>query len=189
MHAKLNEIRGLADAIAEVQVDYGPEWNQEKENNIRYTCDKVLDSRGFMNEDSIPYESEFKEFNEWMQTLITNASYNWSMLKYLDLSITVYDLDIRYYIDFSELIHGYTQRLTVYEKIIDTDGSINPNMTFNFKIDIPGWIHMYKLIKKIYTKNDGSATHHLVQIVDEIAHEIEVAMPQFTVEFFKSIPL
>lgn len=87
MKVYLNEITGIDDAIVSMFMSKRS-WTREKELEIRRICDKVLDNRGkLIISDRL--SSELKQFNKWMDSLVKWGWTHTTMLRFIDMSITV----------------------------------------------------------------------------------------------------
>ncbi|EML6501689.1 FAD-dependent thymidylate synthase [Clostridioides difficile] len=87
MKVYLNEITGIDDAIVSMFMSKRS-WTREKELEIRRICNKVLDNRGkLIISDRL--SSELKQFNKWMDSLVKWGWTHTTMLRFIDMSITV----------------------------------------------------------------------------------------------------
>ena len=86
MNVYLNGITGIDDAIVSMFMSKRT-WTRELEDDIRNTCKKVLDKNGFPNENQ---NAEcLEKFNNWINSLTKWGIKHITLLRYIDLSITV----------------------------------------------------------------------------------------------------
>ena len=67
MKVILNSVDGISDAI-EAMFFSKRSWNIDKHNEIRKTCDIVLDKHGFLNNGLLRTEENelyYQQFNNW----------------------------------------------------------------------------------------------------------------------------
>jgi len=92
MTVYLNEMTGIADAIVSMFISKRT-WSREMENKIRHITECVLMKNGALKDvDTITVEgnlSMLDTFNEWMETLIKWGWKHITMLRFVDMSITV----------------------------------------------------------------------------------------------------
>lgn len=86
MQVYLNEISGIADAITSMYMSKRS-WTRELEEEIRSVCFAVLDYKGRIAQNA-PH-NELGRFNEWMERLIKWGWKHITMLRFIDLSVTV----------------------------------------------------------------------------------------------------
>lgn len=82
----LNEITGIADAIVSMYMSKR-NWSRELEDEIRSVCWSVLDNKGRFNRNA-PAD-ELEKFNDWLERLIKWGWKHITMLRFIDMSITV----------------------------------------------------------------------------------------------------
>jgi hypothetical protein len=87
MKVYLNKITGIDDAIVSMFLSKRS-WTRELENEIRDTCHITLDSTGRINLDDF-WESHTTKFNTWMSSLVKWGWKHTTMLRFIDMSITV----------------------------------------------------------------------------------------------------
>lgn len=87
MKVYLNEITGYADAITSMFMSKRT-WDRTLEEEIRHICNYVTDRRGYLNDISHD-RPEWSYFTQWMGTLTKWGKKHITMLKFIDLSITV----------------------------------------------------------------------------------------------------
>lgn len=92
MKVYLNEMTGIADAIVSMFMSKRT-WTKEKECHVRDVCNYVLDKTGALksinevsNDDDI---GKFNIFADWMDVLIKWGWKHTTMLRFIDMSITV----------------------------------------------------------------------------------------------------
>lgn len=90
MKVYVNRITGIDDAIVSMFMSKRT-WTRELENQIRSTCFAVLDDYdGKLCTDQYTLSSEnFKNFKDWMDKLTKWGQHHITMLRFIDLSITV----------------------------------------------------------------------------------------------------
>ncbi len=86
MKVYVNEITGLADAIVTMFMSKRS-WTREKENDIRDTCEKVLDRQGRMLAGA--GSEELKKYEGWLESLIKIGCRHITLLRFIDISVTV----------------------------------------------------------------------------------------------------
>ena len=86
MQTYLNEITGIADAIVSMYMSK-KNWTRELELGIRSVCSRILDSKGKIITNSLK-EDQLK-YNEWMVKLTKWGCNHITMLRFIDMSITV----------------------------------------------------------------------------------------------------
>ena len=88
MKVYLNSITGIDDAIISTMMSKKT-WTREKENHVRYVVSKCTDRCGFpVKENTIP-EDIVEEFNKNIDILIKWGWAHITLLRFIDLSITV----------------------------------------------------------------------------------------------------
>lgn len=87
MRVYLNEITGIADAIVSMHMSRRS-WNKEKENEIRDVCNDVLTETGELAP-TIYNSNSIGVYNGWVETLIKWGQKHITMLRYIDISVTV----------------------------------------------------------------------------------------------------
>jgi hypothetical protein len=88
MKVYVNSITGIDDAIVTMFLSKHT-LTRELEEHIRAVCDRVLDSSGrYVNCDA----EDFDEFNEWLLKLTKWGRNHITMLRFIDISCTVYGL-------------------------------------------------------------------------------------------------
>ena len=92
MNVYVNEITGITDAIVSMHMSRRS-WSRCKESDIIETCDLVLDRRGKFVGDSVYTDNNHgytnKLYNEWIDTLLKWGHKHITMLRYIDISVTV----------------------------------------------------------------------------------------------------
>lgn len=88
MKTYLNQISGIDDAIVSMYMSKRS-WTREKEMHIRETCKKVLRWNGSLAEPCADLEKELNEFSDWMAKLVKWGQRHITMLRFIDMSITV----------------------------------------------------------------------------------------------------
>lgn len=88
MKVYVNSINGIDDAIVTMFLSKHT-LTKELEEHIRTICNRVLDSSGrYVNCDA----EDFDEFNEWLLKLTKWGRNHITMLRFIDISCTVYGL-------------------------------------------------------------------------------------------------
>ncbi len=92
MKVFLNEISGIDDAITSMFMSKRT-WNREMEQNIRETCKAVLERNGALKSlESLKSEgciNELDRFTDWLDTLIKWGRKHITLLRFVDMSVTV----------------------------------------------------------------------------------------------------
>lgn len=88
MKVYLNSISGIDDAIVSMFMSKRS-WNREKEMHIREICGQVLQKNGSLVEYNTDLAKEFEEFSDWMAKLVKWGQKHITMLRFIDMSITV----------------------------------------------------------------------------------------------------
>lgn len=86
MKVYLNEITGIADAIVSMFMSRRS-WTREKEIEIRETCERVLSREGRIRPEAD--EEDLKKYNDWMTSLVKLGWHHITLLRFIDISITV----------------------------------------------------------------------------------------------------
>lgn len=86
MKIYVNEITGIADAIVSMFMSKRS-WTREKELEIREVCERVLTRQGRIKEDV--GEEDMDKYNTWMDSLIKWGWIHITMLRFIDISVTV----------------------------------------------------------------------------------------------------
>ncbi len=89
MEVYINSVTGIDDAIVTMFLSKHT-LTKELEDHIRSVCGKVLNSRGYYN--SFVDEGDFAEFNDWLLKLTKWGRNHITMLRFVDISCTVYGL-------------------------------------------------------------------------------------------------
>lgn len=86
MNIYVNEITGIADAIVTMFMSKRS-WTREKELEIRDICERVLSRQGKILEDVD--EEDLNKYNKWIDNLIKWGWHHTTMLRFIDISVTV----------------------------------------------------------------------------------------------------
>lgn len=86
MNIYVNEITGIADAIVSMFMSKRS-WTREKELEIRDVCDRVLSRQGKIKEDA--NEEDLEKYNKWIDSLVKWGWRHITMLRFIDISVTV----------------------------------------------------------------------------------------------------
>lgn len=86
MKIYVNEITGIADAIVSMFMSKRS-WTREKEMEIRNTCEAVLDRHGRILEDAD--KDALEKYNTWLESLVKWGWRHTTMLRFIDISVTV----------------------------------------------------------------------------------------------------
>lgn len=86
MEVYLNEISGIGDAIVSMFISKRS-WTRSKELEIRDLCAEILDRKGMVKADADP--AKVAQLNDWLNTLVKWGWTHITMLRFIDLSITV----------------------------------------------------------------------------------------------------
>lgn len=89
MKVYVNSITGIDDAIVTMFLSKHT-LTKELEDHIRDVCSKVLNAKGRYN--SLVGETDFTEFNDWLLKLTKWGRNHITMLRFIDISCTVYGL-------------------------------------------------------------------------------------------------
>lgn len=89
MEVYINSVTGIDDAIVTMFLSKHT-LTKELEDHIRSVCGKVLNSKGYYN--SFVDEGDFAEFNDWLLKLTKWGRNHITMLRFIDISCTVYGL-------------------------------------------------------------------------------------------------
>ncbi len=88
MKTYLNQISGIDDAIVSMYMSKRS-WTREKEMHIRQVCRQVLHWDGSLIEYRADLAEELEEFSGWLSKLVKWGQRHITMLRFIDLSITV----------------------------------------------------------------------------------------------------
>lgn len=88
MKTYLNQVSGIDDAIVSMYMSKRS-WTREKEMHIRETCRKVLRQNGSLIEYREDLAKELEEFSGWLSKLTKWGQKHITMLRFIDMSITV----------------------------------------------------------------------------------------------------
>lgn len=86
MKIYVNEITGIADAIVTMFMSKRS-WTREKETEIRNTCEAVLDRHGRILADAD--KEALEKYNTWLDSLVKWGWRHTTMLRFIDISVTV----------------------------------------------------------------------------------------------------
>ena len=86
MKIYVNEITGIADAIVSMFMSRRS-WTREKELEIRGVCERVLTREGRIREDA--GAEDLSKYNDWLGRLIKWGWHHITMLRFIDISVTV----------------------------------------------------------------------------------------------------
>ena len=134
MKVTLNGVSGIDDAIVSMYLSKRS-YTEELEENIRSTCDTVLNRRGFIRPDAP--EEQLNQLNEWIDMITRIGKKHITVLRYIDFSVTVTGLHRGATDDFDSHAkrlenrivrsstrlssHGYEMSDYYKDKIIPTD--------------------------------------------------------------------
>lgn len=88
MKIYLHSIDGIADAIISMHMSKRT-WTRDMEREIYRITDKVLDRNGRYQIDPDSKDPDVVQFNDWLSKLVKWGRQHITMLKFIDLSITV----------------------------------------------------------------------------------------------------
>jgi hypothetical protein len=88
MTVYLNEITGIPDAIVSMFMSKRS-WSREKEREIREVCARTLTQDGTLKADTENSAENFSMFAEWLDTLVKWGWKHTTMLRFIDMSVTV----------------------------------------------------------------------------------------------------
>lgn len=88
MKAYLNSIQGIPDAITSMFMSKRT-WTRDKEQEIRDACDYVLDRTGRFQINPDSKNERVVQYNKWLGSLTKWGTQHITMLKFIDLSVTV----------------------------------------------------------------------------------------------------
>lgn len=88
MKAYLNSIQGIPDAITSMFMSKRT-WTRDKEQEIRDACDYVLDRTGRFQINPDSKDERVVQYNKWLGSLTKWGTQHITMLKFIDLSVTV----------------------------------------------------------------------------------------------------
>lgn len=91
MKVYVNKISGIDDAIVSMFMSKRT-WTKELEKDIRVTCETVLSLNGKYEKDELHqecYEEEYEKFKKWMNSLTKWGQKHITMLRFIDISVTV----------------------------------------------------------------------------------------------------
>lgn len=86
MNTYVNEINGIADAIASMFMSKRT-WTKENDTEIRRVCDSVLDRHGKLRENAD--SDDLDRYNNWMNGLTKWGWRHITMLRFIDISVNV----------------------------------------------------------------------------------------------------
>lgn len=86
MKIYVNEITGIADAVVSMFMSKRS-WTREKETEIRNTCEAVLDRHGRILENAD--KDALEKYNTWLESLVKWGWRHTTMLRFIDISVTV----------------------------------------------------------------------------------------------------
>lgn len=89
MKVYINSITGIDDAIVTMFLSKHT-LTKELEDHIREVCTKVLNRKGYYN--SFVDEKDMEEFSDWLLKLTKWGKRHITMLRFIDISCTVYGL-------------------------------------------------------------------------------------------------
>lgn len=86
MKVYVNKITGIDDAIVSMFMSKRT-WTRELENHVREVCGRILDANGRIAE-CADY-GDYCEFNDWINGLVKFGWKHITMLRFIDISVTV----------------------------------------------------------------------------------------------------
>lgn len=86
MNVYVNEITGIADAIVSMYMSKRS-WTREKEMDIRNTCERVLSRQGRILAGA--GAEDLSRYDAWVGSLVKWGWHHITMLRYIDISVTV----------------------------------------------------------------------------------------------------
>lgn len=86
MKIYVNEITGIADAIVTLFMSKRS-WTREKETQVREVCERVLTRQGKISADA--GEKDLEKYNAWLDSLLKWGWRHITMLRFIDISVTV----------------------------------------------------------------------------------------------------
>ncbi len=86
MNIYVNEINGIPDAITSMFMSRRS-WTREKELEIRAVCSRVLDRQGRLLDTADPADKT--QYQAWMDSLVKWGWRHITMLRFIDISVTV----------------------------------------------------------------------------------------------------
>jgi hypothetical protein len=86
MKTYLNEITGIADAIITMYMSKR-NWTRTFEEDVRSVCSRVLDHKGKISDKAAP--EDLSVYNNWLSKLVKWGQIHTTMLRFVDMSITV----------------------------------------------------------------------------------------------------
>jgi len=86
MKVYVNEITGIADAIVSMFMSKRS-WTREMEIEIREVCDRVLTRQGRIRPDA--EAADLEKYNGWLESLVKWGWRHITMLRFVDISVTV----------------------------------------------------------------------------------------------------
>lgn len=86
MKIYVNAITGIEDAIVSMFMSKRS-WIREKELDIRNTCERVLTRQGRISDNA--GEEDLNKYNAWIESLVKWGWLHITMLRFIDISVTV----------------------------------------------------------------------------------------------------
>ncbi|MDR0292952.1 MAG: hypothetical protein LBH95_02225 [Oscillospiraceae bacterium] len=86
MRTYLNEITGVADAVITMYMSKRS-WTRAFEEEVRSVCFRVLDKRGKISGEAAP--EDLSVYHGWLQRLVKWGKIHTTMLRFIDMSVTV----------------------------------------------------------------------------------------------------
>lgn len=86
MNIYVNEITGIADALVTMFMSKRS-WTREKELEIREVCERVLNRQGRIIQDAD--KEDLDKYNTWIDSLLKWGWRHITMLRFIDISVTV----------------------------------------------------------------------------------------------------
>lgn len=88
MKVYVNSITGIEDAIVSTLMSK-KSWTREKENDVRATCERVIDRTGrFYGYEFIESE-DIRKYDRWLDSVLRIGWKHITILRYIDISVTV----------------------------------------------------------------------------------------------------
>ncbi|MBR1743181.1 MAG: hypothetical protein IJ733_15195, partial [Lachnospiraceae bacterium] len=88
MKVYVNSMSGIEDAIVSLFMSKRS-WTRELEIHIHEVCHKVLNYNGSLKENDDTLKDEFQEFNNWLDKLVKWGWMHTTLLRFIDISVTV----------------------------------------------------------------------------------------------------
>ena len=201
MKIYVNSITGIEDAIVSTLMSKRS-WTREKENDVRATCERVIDRNGRFYKDKPIELEDICKYDRWLDSVLRIRSStrlsdfgNYEMSEWYQDKIIPTDVALEFLgietpkeitkdgIVYVKTINGYIRKDMKDDKDVKRGlYMLSIPSDFAFKINLTEWSHVYKMRNEMSTANP-----EVKMCCEEIAKQITEIQPKFNRELFEKI--